>query len=395
MFHSFLSAEPFYDLAEPVVKWLTVAVLGAILLVGLILFFAKREVFSKYVKYAMIGFVFYALLIGILMVVANLIKRTDKGYMDKNYLNKDVINYVLVPLLVAFGIALLSGITLFVLSEKKLDKRIFKILAIILGCVCGAAVIAAGVTIAVYFTRHIKDGGYYDGGYGNVNQIVLYVSAAALVVAAIVGAFVLGRKDKSPFDSRCIALAGICVALSFALSYIKLWEMPQGGSITLASLLPVMLFAYVYGPKKGVLVCFIYGILQAVQDPYIIHPAQFLLDYPIAFALVGFAGAFANIKAMEKIPQVKFTLGAVLGGLLRFFAHVLSGVYAFNAYALDKGQSNFWIYSTAYNSFVFVDLILVIVVGAILFSSKTFNKKISLYKTAKVQKTVTDDNPQN
>lgn len=387
MFLSLLSAQPFYDLAEPVVKWLTIAIVGVLVLAGVILFFAKRDIMPKYIKYALIGFVFYALVIGILMVVANIAKRTNKGYMEENYLDKEVITYVLVPLLVAMGIALLSGIVLFVLSEKKIDGKLFKILAIVSGAICGAAVLAAGVTIAVYFARHIKDGGYYDGGYGNVNQTVLYVSAAALIVAAIAGAFILGRKDKRPFDSRCIALAGICVALSFALSYITLWKMPQGGSVTLASLLPIMLFAYVYGPKKGILVCFIYGLLQAVQDPYIIHPAQFLLDYPIAFALVGFAGAFANIKALEKLPQVKFALGAVLGGLLRFFAHVLSGVFAFNAYALDNGQSNFWIYSLAYNSFVFVDLILVIVVGVLLFSSKSFNKKVVNYGTAKAHVT--------
>ncbi|MBR2384770.1 MAG: energy-coupled thiamine transporter ThiT, partial [Clostridia bacterium] len=70
----------------------------------------------------------------------------------------------------------------------------------------------------------------------------------------------------------------MCVALSFALSYIKLFEMPQGGSVTLFSMLPIMLFSYIYGMKKGLLVGVIYGLLQAVQDPYIIHPAQFLLD---------------------------------------------------------------------------------------------------------------------
>ena len=164
MFLSLLSAQPFYDSAEPVVKWLTVAVLGALIICGLILFFAKRNIMSKFIKYALVGVVFYALVIGIIMVIANLVKRTDAGYMDKNYLNKDVISYVLIPLLIAFGITLLSGIALFVISEKKIGAKIFKISAISLGCVCGAAVIAAGVTIAVYFTRHIKDGGYYDGG---------------------------------------------------------------------------------------------------------------------------------------------------------------------------------------------------------------------------------------
>ena len=159
--------------------------------------------------------------------------------------------------------------------------------------------------------------------------------------------------------------------------------MPQGGSVTLASMLPVMLFAYIYGTKKGLFVGLIYGLLQAMQDPYIIHPAQFLLDYPVAFAMVGFAGAFSNIKKLDRLPQIKFALGAVLSGSLRFLAHVLSGVFAFGAYAMDAGNDNFWLYSTAYNAYIFIDVVIVIAAGAFIFSSKNFNRRLALYSAAK------------
>ena len=324
---------PVMDAAEPVVMWLTVALVCAAILTGIILFFAKREIMPKYVKYAVWGFVFYALIIGIFMLATNIAEHMSDDYLTENWLNKDVLTYVFVPLLVTVILMLVSAV----------------------------------------------DDGYFDTDSTKLNQIALYVSAGALIAAVIVCALVLGRKDKKPFDTHCIALAGICVAMSFALSYVKLFELPQGGSVTFASLLPVMLFAYVYGPKKGVMVGAVYGILQAVQDPWIIHPAQFLLDYPIAFSMVGFAGVFGNIKALDKVPQVKFTLGAILVGILRFFSHVLSGVFAFGAYAVGKGYSNFWIYSTAYNSFVFVDLVLVIVAGALLFTSKSFNKQLKHY----------------
>ena len=214
---------------------------------------------------------------------------------------------------------------------------------------------------------------------GKLNSPALYISTVLLVAAAIAIAFVIDRKDKSGFDTRSIAFAGISVALSFTLSYVKLWEMPQGGSVTLASMLPIMIFAYVYGAKKGILIGFIYGLLQAVQDPYIIHPAQFFLDYPVAFGLIGFAGALRNVKALDKIPQVKFALSALIGATLRFAAHVLSGVFAFGAYA---GDQNFLLYSLAYNSFVFVDLAIVIVVGAILFSSKGFVTEMNRFRAA-------------
>jgi thiamine transporter len=149
--------------------------------------------------------------------------------------------------------------------------------------------------------------------------------------------------------------------------------MPQGGSVTLASLLPLMIYAYMYGPRKGVLAGFIYGILQAIQDPWIIHPAQFLLDYPLAFACIGTAGLFARVKPLQKFPQIKFALGAIVAAVLRYASHVLSGTFAFST---TPGSGDAWIYSLAYNSFVFVDLAIVIVVGILVFSVPSFVKTV-------------------
>ena len=302
--------------------------------------------------------------------------------MEDNSLNADVIGYVLVPLLVAFAVALVCGVALFVLS-KKANPSVFKKVSIAAGALIVATIIVAAAMIAVYYSSHIQGDGWYDGGdfdgkISAVDEIALYICAAALIVAEVAAAFILGRHDKTTFDSRCISLAGITVALSFALSYVKLFDLPQGGSVTFASLLPIMLFSYAYGPKKGVFVCLIYGVMQAMQDTYIIHPAQFILDYPVAFSMAGFAGVFANVKPLEKLPQVKFALGAVIAGALRFISHVFSGVFAFSSSALSAGQE-VWAYSLAYNSFVFVDIALAMVVGIILFSSKAFNMQLGRF----------------
>ena len=144
--------------------------------------------------------------------------------------------------------------------------------------------------------------------------------------------------------------------------------MPQGGSVTAASLLPLMIYAYMFGPKKGIFAGFVYGLLQAVQDPWLIHPAQFLLDYPLAFAGAGAAGLFGSMKKLDKLPQVQFALGAVVASAIRFAAHVLSGVFAFSEYStLD----NVWAYSLGYNSFVFIDIAIVIVAGVLVLSSRS------------------------
>lgn len=377
MFPSSLLAGYAFDAAEPVAIWLTVAIVAALIVAGIILFFAKRDVFAKYVKYGVLAFVAYALVMGILMLALQLAKRMDPAYLEDKWLNADVVNYVLVPLIVVFAFVLAGGAGLFVISKKK--NGIFKPLAITFAVLTLAGVVAAGVTIGVYYSKRIVDAGYY-GEY--TDQVALYVSAAALAVAAIVAALIIGRKDKTRLDSRSIALAGICIAMSFVLSYVKLWDMPFGGSITLVSLFPVMLYAYIYGVKKGLLIGFIYGLMQAMQDPYIIHPAQFLLDYPIAFSFVAFAGAFKNLNAL-KFPQVKFALGAVITGSLRFIAHVFSGVFAFGADAASKGFDNFWLYSATYNSYVFVDIALVIVAGVLVLSSKAFIKQIEGYAATK------------
>ncbi|MBP5177480.1 MAG: energy-coupled thiamine transporter ThiT, partial [Clostridia bacterium] len=238
------------------------------------------------------------------------------------------------------------------------------------GLVIAAAIAATLVTILIYYTRNIAGDGYYTAEGARFNEIALYVIAAVLFAGTIAAAFIID-KNSPPFSTRMIARAGVAVALSFAFSYVKLFQLPQGGAVTLASSLPIMLFAFSYGPKKGLMIGFVYGMLQAVQDPFIIHPAQFLLDYPVAFTMYGLAGAFVRTR----LPvQVNFTLGAILSSAMRFAAHVVSGVFAFGAYAEGAGAENFLLYSLAYNSFVFVDVAIALALGILLLSNRAIRK---------------------
>ena len=368
MFNLLSPAGDLLDASAPVILWITVAILGAIIASGLIVYFCARKSFGKFAKYELFGFLVYALVTGIFMLSLNIAKYYGA---DGKYTGKDVASYVFIPIVITLALILVFAVTAFT-SYKKQNETL-KVLRLITGAVSAVAVIVTLVMIGIFFKNNIKGDGYYDN---YLNSAALYVSAGLLVAAAIATAFIVERKDKSDFDSRTLAFAGVSVAMSFALSYIKMWEMPQGGSITLASMLPIMIFAYVYGAKKGLLVGFVYGLLQAVQDPYVIHPAQFLLDYPIAFGLVGMTGILRNVKFCEKLPQVKFAVSSAIGAILRFVSHVLSGVFAFGAYAADKNIPPLP-YSLAYNSFVFIDLAIVIVVGVILFSSKGFNAEMN------------------
>ncbi len=361
--------------AISVAAFVTLCVLAVVVIADLIVFFAARKYAKKTVGYSFIAFTAYALLGGILLLCLKIAKDSAK---------KRLVQLVFIPVLVTLILCLISGVCLFVLYKK--NSRLSALMTKILGGVCGVSLVVTLILIAVHFSTGVSGDGYYTADGSNFSQAGLYVSAALLIAAAIAAAFLLDKK-KEPFDSRTISYAGICIALSFALSYIKLFRLPQGGSVTLLSMLPIMIFAYAFGLKKGLLIGLIYGILQSVQDPYIIHPAQFLLDYPIAYTMIGLTGLFAELKPLKNVPQVKFALGAVVAGTLRFTSHVFSGVFAFGAYAIDAGATNFWAYSLAYNSVVFVDLALAVVAGVILFSSKAFRSALKLDAAAQADKT--------
>ena len=163
---------------------------------------------------------------------------------------------------------------------------------------------------------------------------------AALVVAAIV---LFGGARKVKWDSRQLAMGAMCIAISFVLSLIRLFRMPQGGSITPAAMLPLVLFTVACGPLKGFIVGCACGFLHLLSDPYIIHPLQMLVDYPLAY------GAIALSYVAVKLPVDKkwqLPIAALFGGLGRYAMEVLSGVVFFAEYA---GEQNALVYSLLYN----------------------------------------------
>ena len=370
MFLSSLLSVYAIDIFEPIAKWLTIGILACALLMGTLIFFLKRKAFSVFIKYAFFSLASYLLIAAILFFSFDIAYHYSDGYAQENWLDKQtLIRLVLVPLLAMACICFIGLIVYFLVLKYKPKHK--KGVGLIFLAAFIAALIAALVCISVYYYKKIDGDGYYNSDTASVKQIALYASAVLAVLLTI--SLTLFDKNSFFLDTRSLAYAGICVAMSFALSYVKLWDMPNGGSITLVSLLPLMLYSYIFGTKKGVFVGFVYGILQAVQDPWLIHPAQFLLDYPVAFAAAGLAGTFRNGKGLEKLPQLKFAFGAATAGILRFICHVLSGVFAFEAYA--KGQ-NAWAYSLIYNLYVFIDMALVVVAGAFVLTSKAFIKTL-------------------
>ena len=92
-----------------------------------------------------------------------------------------------------------------------------------------------------------------------------WIAIGALVALGAVLLVVSGKRDK--WSPAMLAFAALSIALSFLLSNIRLYRMPQGGSVTPASMLPLMLFAYAFGVAPGLLAGLAYGLLQLVQMP--------------------------------------------------------------------------------------------------------------------------------
>lgn len=198
-----------------------------------------------------------------------------------------------------------------------------------------------------------------------------FICIGAIIVLAALAIF-LCFKTKT-FSSKELAFAGISISAGFLLSFIKIAPVAYGGSITLASLVPVMLFAYFYGFSHGLLVGVIFGLLQFIQAPYILTPITFVLDYILPFGCI----AFAAFGAKFKNKTAGLVCGAVFAYIGRFVMHFLSGLVYFDKGAIwtDLPATNGAVYSFLYNAvYLLPDCALAIVALIILSKSGVIEK---------------------
>lgn len=166
-----------------------------------------------------------------------------------------------------------------------------------------------------------------------------------------------------------LAEAAVFIAMALILSYIELYRMPQGGSVTPASMLPIILIGIRRGKAAGIGAAIVYSGLQMLQSFYA-PPAgtawafalMILLDYVLAFGVLGLSGFFpkSGKGLMAAIPVCV---------ALRFLCHFVSGIVLWGSYA-KEGQAA-WLYSLLYNGPVMaVEAAIMMVVAAALIKSK-------------------------
>lgn len=170
--------------------------------------------------------------------------------------------------------------------------------------------------------------------------------------------------------TRILVEGAMLIALATVLSYLKIFEMPFGGSITL-EMLPLVIMGLRRGPKWGCLTGFVHGLLQMIIGfsnvmycaTLISQIGCILLDYLLAFSVLGLAPLFASLLKNNK--KVGFIVGSVCVCILRFLCSFLSGWLLWGSYAPEGMNAAY--YSLVYNgAYMLPDTIILAVVVAIL-----------------------------
>jgi len=152
-------------------------------------------------------------------------------------------------------------------------------------------------------------------------------------------------------NTRVLAEVAVSVALAYVLNLIIVYHLPQGGSITLGSMVPILILALRRGPSTGIFAGAVFGLVQLFLGGYWFTLVQVLLDYPVAFACLGLAGFFKGN------PHV----GVAVAVLSRFLCHFVSGVVFFGEYA--PAELGPVVYSIVYNgSYMLPELVISVVV---------------------------------
>lgn len=343
--------------------YLAVALLGASVLLGVLIYRFRKEQFDDFKKSLLGVWIGFAVAVIVTMTFLSFKYNAFDASLEHNLISA----YLFKPVLSMILIVAIGGVLMFASSffNKKLAK--------------GAAILTllgelgAFIATMVYMTRFFNESQNIPG---NTNLTGLIVSAVVIGILIVV-VYLLGERRKDENNTRALVYGAIAIAMSFALSYIRLFALPQGGSVTFASLLPLLVYCCMFGTRRGVTVCLIYGVLQAIQDPWIIHPMQFLLDYPLAFGVVGVSGLFMEKKLFKKNKVFAFLIGGVVAVVIRYACHVCSGVFAFAEWSGSDTYTGALIYSLSYNSFAFIDMLIALVAGSVLFASKAFNAQLA------------------
>lgn len=204
-----------------------------------------------------------------------------------------------------------------------------------------------------------QEDGYYSLTTTGVIAFVVIIVVLVMLIAFFRKKENAETTNAKTFSAKQLVFSAVALALGFVTSYVKIIDMPWGGSVTLCSMLFVTLIGYWYGPKIGLTAGFAYGILQFLQGggSYILSPMQVCMDYILAFAALGLSGFFSQ----KKNGLIKGYLFAVF---IRGLFHTVGGYLYWMDYMPESFPKSFaFLYPFAYNyAYLLIECFITVVI---------------------------------
>lgn len=197
-----------------------------------------------------------------------------------------------------------------------------------------------------------------EGGLTTAGYVVCAIAGIALFVLAIL--FAGRNSEKKKMGTRQLVFCAMAIALAYVTSYLKLFSLPWGGSVTLCSMLFIVLIGNWYGVQTGIFAGLAYGIMQFLQEPYVLSFFQVCCDYILAFAALGVAGFFA--KSSHGLLK-----GYIAAVIARGAFHALGGYLYWMDYMPENfPQSLKAVYPIVYNySFLLAEAMITVIIISI------------------------------
>lgn len=194
-----------------------------------------------------------------------------------------------------------------------------------------------------------------EGGLTTAGYAACIIAGIILFIVALI--FAGKNSEKKKMSTKQLVFCAMAMALAFVTSYMKIFTLPWGGSVTLCSMLFIVLIGNWYGVQTGILVGLSYGLLQFIQEPYVLSFFQVCCDYVLAFAALGIAGFFA--KSRNGLLK-----GYVAAVLARGVFHALGGYLYWMDYMPDNfPQSLKSVYPIVYNySFLLAEAVITVII---------------------------------
>lgn len=193
----------------------------------------------------------------------------------------------------------------------------------------------------------------YEQFFSSLPGQLLCVGIIIIFFAAI---FFMTRKEK--LSTKAITLSALLIALAFVSNnFLPRWRLPNGGSVTLFSMLFLYLIGYTMGLKVGIIGGMTYGVLDLLFSASAYYPLQILLDFPLAFGAIG-------LGAILRDQKFGLQSGYVLGIFMRFVMSFLSGYFFFAEYTPEGYSPVMW--AIVYNgTYILIEGIITLVLMSI------------------------------